>query len=95
MTRCIEALSRLRFDISLTPFETLMREGSLEKKAEDCLYIMISSCKRPELQTAYQEFCRYSPGSLWIAPLRPEDEAVFSLCPAAQTMKWEVPYDKI
>lgn len=80
---------------SLTPFETLMREGSLEKKAEDCLYIMISSCKRPELQTAYQEFCRYSPGSLWIAPLRPEDEAVFSLCPAALTMKWEVPYDKI
>ncbi|MFR3825583.1 MULTISPECIES: DUF58 domain-containing protein [Hungatella] len=95
VTRCMEALSRLRYDIPMTPFETLMRECSLEKKAEDCLYIMISSCRRPELQTAYQEFCRYSPGSLWIAPLRPEDEVTLSLCPATLAMKWEVPYDKI
>lgn len=95
VTRCMEALSRLRYDMTMVPFEKLMTESGLMGEADDCLYLMISSCQRRELQTVYQEFCRFSPGSFWIAPLRPEDEVRLSFCPAALAMKWEVSYDKV
>lgn len=90
---CMEALSRLRYDSPLTPFEEILKNGGI--LSEDALYVMISSCQREELLAAYEEYCRLSPGSVWIAPVRPETETWQPKCPSAMWMKWEVAYDKI
>lgn len=90
---CMEALSRLRYDVPLVPFEEILKDSGFLK--EDSLYVLISSCQRDELLSAYEEYCRLSPGSVWIAPVRPETELGEIRCPSALWMKWEVAYDKI
>lgn len=95
ITRCMEALSRLRYDSPMVPFEELLEGRRWKEAREDSIYVMISSSRRPKLQTVYQELCRHSPGSIWILPLRPEEDGELSLCPAALPMKWEVSYDKV
>ena len=92
-TCCMETLSRLGYDTALLPMEEMIREQNRGK--EDALFVMISSCQRRALSEAYEEYCRMSPGSVWIAPLRPEDELKEDGCPSAMWLKWEVSYDKV
>ncbi len=53
-------------------------------------FILISTSQSQGLQRAYEKLARISPGSLWIAPLYPEDSLELSECPAAEPIRWNV-----
>ena len=64
---------------------------------QDCMeengypfFVLISTNQSRELQRAYEDLARISPGSLWIAPLYAEDSLELPDCPAAEPIRWNV-----
>ncbi|MDO4295386.1 MAG: DUF58 domain-containing protein [bacterium] len=86
----LEHLSRLCYEGNLCAFEQLLGEQKREAESGNVLYLLISSNQREEMLAAFEELCQNSPESLWIAPLKKEEELYSSRCLRAVSMKWEL-----
>lgn len=54
------------------------------------LYLLISYSQRKNLLQAFDQLCRQSEGSQWIAPLHKDMEFLPDRCPHAAAVRWEV-----
>ena len=89
--RTMEYLCRLdpaapqpRFESVLETWQDCMEENGYP------FFVLISTNQSRELQRAYEDLARISPGSLWIAPLYAEDSLELPDCPAAEPIRWNV-----
>lgn len=86
---CLETEGkRPRFGEFLRDFEEQLTDAGTG--GGEPFFVLISTSQSAELQEAYREFARRSPGSLWIAPLYQEDEFSLPGCPEAEPVRWNV-----
>lgn len=90
----LETLSRIQYEKELQPFAEFLKGRRKEAEMGGTLYLLISSSQNQDMLMEYAELCARSPESVWIAPLRPEEELSAGLCPKAAAMKWVVENDK-
>ncbi len=93
MRRLMEHLCRLDPEKLSAHFENTvaaLEEGLKEREGFWPFFVLISTSQSPQLQRAYRELVRLSPGSLWIAPLYPEDTMELTDCPEAEAVRWDI-----